>query len=386
MTSTTSTDTTESTDPWSDRRSRRNPRRRAMALSGQRALLSLTGLLLVALSAGCSGSGEAESGTGSGEDQVVRLLTYDSFALADETAEAFREQTGASIEVVQAGDSGAMLAGALLNAGSPEADVIFGIDNTTAAEAAEDGFLVAYRPDAVGELSDDLDPPAEVVDTLTPIDTSEVCVNVDRGWYESEGIAPPESFEDLTLDRYRDHLVVENPVNSSPGMAFMLGSIELFGDEGWTDYWQRLRDNGARVSPSWDDAYYNDYTVSGGDRPLVVSYASSPPAEVVFGEGAVDEPSSGVLEQTCVSQVEYAGILAGAENPELARELLDFMLSDQWQQSLPLANFVYPVTDVELPEEFRKWAPRPEDPIVVDAEAVADHRDEWLEQWRSTME
>lgn len=341
--------------------------------------------LLGATAVGCS-SGEEPAEGDDAAPEVVRLLTYDSFALDDEVAAAFEEASGARLEVIPAGDSGAMLAGALLSARDPGADVIFGIDNTSASKAAEADLLADHRPDAAETLPAELAAPGEVGDLLTPIDTSEVCINADEAWFEEHSQELPETFEDLVSEPYRDLLVVENPVNSSPGLAFMLGSIEVFGPEGWTDYWDSLRENGVRVAPSWDDAYYNDYTVNGGERPLVVSYASSPPAEVVFSEGARSEPASVVLDGTCVTQVEYAGLLAGAENPAGGRELLEFMLGEQWQSAVALSNFVYPVTDVELPEEFQQWAPRPDDPITLDAEAVARERDDWLETWRSVME
>lgn len=359
------------------------------------ALAVVTALVALAVLLTACGSDEGTSGmegddrAGDGADHsagTVRLLTYDSFALDDDAAAAFEQRTGARIEVLPAGDSGAMLAGALLTAGSPEADVIFGIDNTTAIKAAKGGLLEQFEPSGAEDLPEELRAPGDAAEVLTPVDTSEVCVNVDTAWFEDAGIEVPEDFEDLTSPRYRDLLVVENPVNSSPGLAFMLGSIEVFGTDGWLDYWQALAEVGVRVSPSWDDAYYNDYTVNGGERPLVLSYASSPPAEVVFSEGALDEPASGVATGTCVTQVEYAGVLEGAEHPELARELVEFMLSPQWQSAVPLSNFVYPVTDVELPEEFRRWAPRPPDPIVIDSVAADANLDEWLEQWRSVME
>ncbi len=329
---------------------------------------------------------DGTTGADGGNPGPVRLLTYDSFALDDDAAAAFEDLTGAEIEVLPAGDSGAMLAGALLSAGSPEADVIFGIDNTTALKAARGGLLEEFRPPGVDDIAEELQAPGEAAGVLTPVDTSEVCVNVDTAWFDDAGIDPPGDFEDLAQEQYRDLLVVENPVNSSPGLAFMLGTIEVFGTDGWLDYWADLADNGVRVSPSWDDAYYNDYSVNDGDRPLVLSYASSPPAEVFFSEGALDEPASSVAEGTCVTQVEYAGVLRGAEHPELARELVGFMLSPQWQSGVPLSNFVYPVTDVDLPEEFSRWAPRPDDPIVIDAVAADAHLDEWLEQWRAVME
>lgn len=345
----------------------------------------LLGFVVVSMAA-CGPSEGADGSVSDTAPKVVTLLTYDSFALDDGAADAFEHATGARIEVLAAGDSGAMLAGALLNAGSPEADVIFGIDNTTATRVLSAPLLEDFTPVAANDLAAELTAPGEASNVLTPIDTSEVCVNVDLDWFSEKGIAPPADFESLKSPDYRDLLVVENPVNSSPGLAFMLGSIEVFGEDGWLDYWQALKGNGVRVSPSWDDAYYNDYTVNGGERPLVLSYASSPPAEVVFSEGALDEPSSGVSDGTCVTQVEYAGVLAGAEHPDLARELVEFMLSDSWQEAVALSNFVYPVTDVELPEEFRLWAPRPQDPVVIDAAAASPNLDDWLEQWRSVME
>ncbi len=346
---------------------------------------ALAASLLVA--GGCSGDDEsAGSDTPDDSGEVVRIVTYEAFALPEEAAAAFAEQTGASVEVVATGDANTMLSKALLSAGAPEGDVIFGIDNISAAEAANEELLVPWRAEAADELAEELAPPEVVADSLTPVDTSEVCVNVDRDWFSQNGLEPPQGFEDLADPTYRDLLSVQSPVTSTPGTAFLLGTVEEFGEDGFTGYWERLAANGVRVSPSWDDAYYGDYTVNGGDRPLVVSYASSPPAEVVFSEGERSEPASTVLEETCVTQVEYAGVLEGAENPELARELVEFMLGEQWQSELPLTNFVYPVTDVELPDVFSRWAPRPVDPVAVDVEAVAQSRDAWLEQWRSMME
>ena len=353
----------------------------------QRIALVVTALVAVAVPAcGSDDPGSDGAAPDSGRGDTVTLVTYDSFALPEGAAEAFEERTGATIEVVASGDSGAMLAGALLTAGSPDGDVIFGIDNTSATEVDSAPLLEDYTPDAASALPDDLAAPGGLADQLTAVDTSEVCINVDEEWFSTRGLQPPSGLDDLVDPAYRDLLVVESPVNSSPGLAFLLGTITEKGEDGFEAYWRALDDNGVKVAPSWDDAYYNDYTVSGGDRPLVVSYASSPPAEVVFSEGERTEPASSVMEASCVTQVEYAGLLAGAPNPELGRELIDFMLDPQWQGALPLANFVYPVTDVELPEEFAMWAPRPADPIAVDAERVGESRDEWIEQWRSVME
>jgi thiamine transport system substrate-binding protein len=213
-----------------------------------------------------------------------------------------------------------------------------------------------------------------------------VCINVDQEWFASNGIEPPTSMAQLADPTYRDLLVLDSPVTSSPGLAFLIGTVARSGEADWLKYWQQLKDNGVRVRPSWDDAYYSDYTVSGGDRPLVLSYASSPPAEVVFSEGERTEPVSSVMLDSCVEQVEYAGVLAGAPEPELAQQLVEFMLSPAWQQALPLTNYVFPVTDVRLPEVFEKFAPRASDPLRLDPQVISAQREVWIEQWRETME
>lgn len=328
-------------------------------------------------------SGPAEESTNAKE---VLLVTYDAFALPEDAAAEFKLLTGATIKVVATGDTGTMLTKALLSAGAPEGDVIFGIDNTLATRALEEELLVPFEPEIARELPEKLRLQGEAGQLLVPIDTGDVCINVDQEWFASNGIEPPTSMAQLTDPTYRDLLVLESPVTSSPGLAFLIGTVARSGEADWLKYWQQLKDNGVRVRPSWDDAYYSDYTVSGGDRPLVLSYASSPPAEVVFSEGERTEPVSSVMLDSCVEQVEYAGVLAGAPEPELAQQLVEFMLSPAWQQALPLTNYVFPVTDVRLPEVFEKFAPRASDPLRLDPQVISAQREVWIEQWRETME
>lgn len=357
-----------------------------------RTVAALVALAVALLVAGCSSDDGAVPGgdgaaSGGGAERVVRLVTYDGFALPEAAAEAFEKETGARIEVVASGDAGGMLTKALLAAGAPEGDVIFGIDNTLATRAAEADLLDEFTPRAIDTVQQSARLPGRLGELLTPVDRGDVCINADAGWFAGRGDAVPSTLADLTTARYRDLLVVPSPVTSSPGLAFLIGTVQAFGEDGWQEYWEDLKANGVRVRPSWDDAYNTDYTVSGGDRPLVVSYASSPPAEVVFSEGTRTEPASVVLTDTCVSQVEYAGLLSGAENPESGRKLIEFMLSPTWQQDLPLSNFVFPIVEgTALPEEFRRWAVLPESSRALDPTEIGRQRDEWIEQWRSIME
>lgn len=355
-----------------------------------RSLVSVAAVVLSAgLVASCSSDGTASGGSdegGSGSGEKVVLVTYDAYALPEDAAEAFTEQTGATIEVVAAGDTGTMLTKALLSAGAPEGDVIFGIDNTLATRAVSEDLLAPFTPDAIDRVPDEYRLDGDAGDRLVPIDTGDVCLNIDQQWFTEQGVPAPTTLAQLTEPAYKDLTVLESPVTSSPGLAFLIGTIARYGEDGWQQYWQQLEDNGVSVRPSWDDAYYTDYTVSGGDRPIVLSYASSPPAEVVFSEEGLTEPRSTVMLDSCAAQVEYAGVLEGAAHPELAQQLVEFMLSDEWQAALPLSNFVFPVTDVALPEEFQKWAPRAEDPLTLPPATIDEHRDEWIEQWREQME
>lgn len=325
------------------------------------------------------------SGGGSTSAAVVRLVTYDGFALPEAAAKEFEQQTGAKIEVVASGDAGGMLTKALLSAGAPEGDVIFGIDNTLATRAADHDLLEPFTP-AGPQPDSALQLPGRLGSLLTPIDRGDVCINVDAKWFAEHGQTPPATLADLADPAYKDQLVVTSPVTSSPGLAFLIGTIDKYGDK-WPDYWRRLKDNGVRVRPSWDDAWNTDYSVAGGDRPLVVSYASSPPAEVVYSEGKVTEPRSTIMTDSCVQQVEYAGLLTGAQHPALGRKLIEFMLSPSWQKALPLTNFVFPsIPGTELPDEFTRWAVLPKSSRSMSADAIGTHRDEWVEQWRSIME
>ncbi len=352
----------------------------------------LVAVMVASAAVAACGGGSDDASDGASDDPsggtgaTVRLLTYDSFALPEEAAAAFEARTGATVEVVATGDSGTMLTGALLSAGDPEGDVIFGIDDTSATRALDADLLDPVDPSVLDDVPAGYRLDGAAAELLVPIDTGDVCMNLDAGWFADNGIAPPTDLDQLTEPAYRDLLVVPSPVTSSPGLAFLIGTVDRYGEDGWSEYWAQLEANGVRVRPSWDDAYYSDYTVSGGDRPIVLSYASSPPAEVVFSEGERTEPASTVMLDSCTAQVEYAGVLRGTEQPELAAELVEFMVSDAWQQELPLTNFVFPVTDVELPVEFQQWAPRAEDPMGLAPERIDEGRDRWIEAWREQME
>lgn len=310
------------------------------------------------------------------EGTTVTLLTHDSFALSPETLEAFTAQTGVTVEQLAVGDAGQLVAEAVLTAGSPLGDVLFGIDNTFLQRGLDADIFEPYRSPGLDDVPERfrLDPENRV----TPIDYGDVCLNY---WIDALQGAPPAGLDDLTSPAFADQLVVQSPETSSPGLAFLLATIARYGD-GWEDYWAALRANGVAVTAGWSDAYYGEFTAGGGDRPIVVSYASSPPAEVIFADPPVDAPPTGVVTDGCYRQIEFAGVLAGADNPAGARALIDFMLTPAFQNDVPLNMFVFPVASTAtLPDVFTEHAAIADDPLMIDPATVEANRDQWTDRW-----
>ncbi len=339
------------------------------------------GLVLATVAAAC---GDDTNASATSKKGVVQLLTYDGYALPEQPAKDFQQHHDLSIKMTTADDAGAALSQVLLTSGHPSGDVFFGVDNTFLTKALASDAFVKYEPKALADIPADvkMDPSGR----FTPVDASTVCVDYDKGWFASHQLAPPTDLASLADARYKNLLVVEDPALSSPGLAFLAATHATFG-AGTDDYWRKLKANGTLVAASWTDAWSSRYSVSGGDRPLVVSYASSPPAEVVDGGGKVTEPKTGVLASTCFDQVEFVAILKGAPHLAAAKQLVDEMVSRGWQEGLPLSNYVFPVLNgATLPPEFQKWAVVPANPISISAKEIGDHRDEWIDSWRSIMQ
>ena len=333
--------------------------------------LSILACIALAL-AGCGGS--------DGASTEVVLVTHDSFAISDDVKSAFEDESGLTLRILKAGDAGEIVTRALLTAGNPEGDVLFGVDDNLLARALEGDVFEAYESPALTEVD-----PGLVLDPehrATPIDRGDVCLNYDRAFFTGADMPPPLNLADLTLPRHRGQLVVENPATSTPGLAFMLATIAQLG-EGWQDYWRALRANDVLVVDGWEEAYNARFTrAAGGNRPIVVSYASSPPAEVIFRKPRPAEAPTAVVEDSCFRQIELAGVLRGAKNEDGARELIDFMLSKRFQEDIPLQMFVFPARrDATLPPEFERFAVVPEAPLELPPEEIEENRERWVDEW-----
>ncbi len=330
-----------------------------------------------AIAAACSESTKQET-----NPKSVTLMAYDSFVTTDGIFDQFTKETGIKVEVVTGGDAGELVAKASLTAGNPEADVLWGVDNTLLTRATDNQIFESYHSPLLSKL--DKIAVALVPDNeVTPVDTGDVCLNIDTEWFPNHGLVPPMSLDDLIMPDYKGLTVVSSPVTSSPGLAFMLTTIAKYGEQ-WTEYWKSLIKNDVKIVDGWTQAYTVDFSGSSGhgDYPIVVSYGTSPPAEVLFADPPVDTPPTSVLDQTCFHQVEFAGVLRGTKKRDAARRLIDYLVSETFQNDIALNMFVYPANKtVELPEIFNKFAVIPTQPWSIPPNEIAKNEKDWLATW-----
>ena len=347
--------------------------------------LVVAGALLAGLAA--CGDTSDEPQAAEGDPVTIRLLAHDSFAVSEDVLEQFTEETGITVELIKGGDAGTVVNQAILTNGNPQADVLFGVDSTFVTRALHEDLFIPYESPALA----DVDPQYELDEQhrVTPVDYGDVCLNYDKAWFAERGVAVPTTLEQLIEPAYKDLLVVENPATSSPGLAFLLASVDHFGADGWQDWWRALRANGVAVSDDWEGAYYGEFSggsTSEGDRPLVVSYASSPPVEVVYADPPIDDAPTGVITAGCYRQVEAAGILRGTEHEQAARTLIDFLLSEAFQADVPTSMFVYPVrTGTPLPATFERYSVRPDDVAELPPATVDANRADWIDTWTDVV-
>lgn len=322
-----------------------------------------------------------------GEPQTLTIMTHDSFEASEEVIKSFEEENNASIIFLQSGDAGSVLNRAILTRDAPLADLLFGVDNTFLSRALEADIFDPYASPALENIPSEFK--LDSSNRALPVDYGDVCINYDKAYFAENNLPVPQSLEDLTRPEYAGLLVVENPATSSPGLAFLMATVAHFGD-GYLDFWRALKENNVVVVDGWETAYYTNFSGSSGrgPQPMVVSYGTSPAAEVVFAERPLeDAPTASILgPDACFRQIEFVGILKGTQNRALAEKFVDFMLSERFQEDVPLQMFVYPVNpDAALPDAFAKYAQAPSQPATLAPQEIAANRDRWIQEWTDVV-
>ncbi len=343
-------------------------------------------LFVAVVTAGCVAP---DAGAVEGEGAaVLTVMTHDSFAVSEDLVKQFETENNVKVSFVKSGDTGAALNRAILSKENPLADVFYGVDSTFLSRALEADIFEPYESPLLTKISSEyrLDDSSRAL----PVDFGDVCINYDIQYFTDKKLPVPQKLDDLLLPDYKGLLAVENPATSSPGLAFMLATVAHYGPDKFLSFWQDLRANGLVVVNDWETAYYTNFSGSSGrgPQPMVVSYASSPAAEVVFAEQPLDEAPTGSLVgvDMCFRQVEFVGILAGTQNRAMAEKFVDWMLSQPFQEDMPLQMFVFPVNaDAQLPEAFQKWAAVSDHPARLDPVLISTNRETWIKSWTDTV-
>jgi thiamine transport system substrate-binding protein len=323
---------------------------------------------------------------GTKEPATLTVMTHDSFEVSEEVKIAFEEENGVTVQFLKAGDTGTAVNKAVLAVGNPLADVFYGVDNTFLSRALDEGIFEPYKSPMLDEIPEDYRLDSE--NRALPVDYGDVCLNYDIAYFEDNDLAFPANLDDLLKPEYESLLVVENPATSSPGLAFLFATIGHFGEDGYLDFWEGVVANDVMVVNDWETAYYSEFSRWGGTRPIVVSYGSSPPFEVLYAEEPIDEPPTGAVTApgSCFRQIEFVGILKGTENRPLAEKWIDFMLSTTFQEDVPLQMYVFPVnSNAALDPTFVEHLAVPDEPAFVSPADIAAHREEWIQDWTETV-
>ncbi|ALW88341.1 thiamine ABC transporter substrate-binding protein [Deinococcus actinosclerus] len=334
-------------------------------------------ILLTALAA--AGAASAQT--------TLTVITHDSFDVDKKLIAAFETQNKAKVRFIKGGDAGELLNRLILTRRAPIADVVYGLDNSLLPRARQAGILQPYkspllsRVPAAYRLGDD--------GLLNTVDYGFVALNYDRAWFEKNGVALPRSLDDLKTPAYAKLTVVQSPATSSPGLAFLLATVNHYGETGAWQWWRAARQGGMKVTRGWSDAYYKDFTRNGGKYPIVLSYASSPAAEVFYADGfnpaklPAQAPTANLfLPGSTYTQLEGVGILKGTKQAALARKFVDFMLGAPVQADIPTRMWIYPAVKGTTMNPVFTFAQEPQ-PTTVKAEVAANPQrlvDAWVTQ------
>jgi thiamine transport system substrate-binding protein len=338
--------------------------------------------LIVGLIAACTPSTDVP------ESRTLTVMTHDSFSISEALVTQFEAENNVKVSFVRSGDTGAALNKAILSKENPLADVFYGVDNTFLTRALEEGIFESYESPLLADIPDsfEVDPDHFAL----PVDFGDVCINYDKAYFKDSDLAVPNSLEELAQPEYAGLLAVESPATSSPGLAFLMATIAHFGEDGYLAYWQSLVENDLVVVNDWETAYYTNFSASSGQgpQPMIVSYGSSPPVEVYYAETEPeDAPTASIIgPDACFRQIEFAGILKGTPNRDLAEAFIDFMLDVDFQEDIPLQMFVFPVNpNAALPDVFTQYAQIPDQPATLDPALINANREAWINAWMETV-
>lgn len=294
----------------------------------------------------------------SAQVQTLTVITHDSFDLDKKLIAGFEAANHAKVRFIRGGDAGEMLNKLILTKAAPIADVVYGLDNTLLPRAEAAGLLSPYTSPATAKVAaqDRLGP------LLSTVDIGYVALNYDKAYFAKAGLKLPTTLDELKTAPYAKLTVVESPATSSTGSAFYLATVQALGADGAIAWWKTARHNGMNITRGWSQAYNQEFSLYGGKYPIVLSYASSPAAEVAYSKTKLSASPTGnlLLPGSTFKQLEGVGVMKGSQQPALARKFVDFMLSGPVQADFPNRMWVYPSVPGTKLDPVWQFAQKPE--------------------------
>jgi thiamine transport system substrate-binding protein len=304
---------------------------------------------------------------------VLTVLTYDSFTSewgpGPAVEKAFEETCGCDLKFVGAGDGAALLARVQLEGANSDASVVLGLDTNLTAAATATGLFAPHGQRAANSLPVAFDDP-----NFLPFDW---------GWFafvydETKLPDAPTSFEELAASDLK--IVIQDPRSSTPGLGLLMWVKAAYGDRA-PEIWAALADNIVTVTPGWSEAYglFLD-----GEADLALSYTTSPAYHLIAESD--DTKAAAAFTEGHYMQVEVAGKLVAAPQPELADAFLAFMGSDAFQTIIPTTNWMYPahMPAAGLPEGFEQMI-TPETSLLFSAGEAQAARQGALDEWLTAL-
>lgn len=309
----------------------------------------------------------------------VRLATHDSFDLPKELISQFEQQHDAKIRIVKAGDGNELLNKLIISKRKPIADVVYGLDNGNIAQAISENILSNTQPQSADTV-------VKLPNALA-VDYGFIAINYDKQWFKEKNLPLPTSLADLTKPEYKNLLVSPNPATSTPAMGFFLANIAGLGEEGAFQWWQKMRQNGVKITKGWSEAYYKEFSLNGGSRPMMVGYSSSPAAEVFYSKGKLSTPRMGnlFLNGGVYLQKEGVAVLNGSQQPELATKLAQYLQSPTVQRAVPTSMWVYPAVRHTPLAPVMVHASVPKVHFAPNDKRIQQNRKAWLQRWVQTV-
>lgn len=306
------------------------------------------------------------------ETPVLTVLTYDSFTSewgpGPAIEKAFEATCACDLQFVPAGDGAALLARIQLEGAASDADIVLGLDTSLTAAATATQLFALHGKNPTTTL------PVNFTDaTFLPFDW---------GWfafvYDKTKLAEaPKTFEALAASDLK--IVIQDPRSSTPGLGLLLWVKAAYGDRA-PEIWQGLADNIVTVTPGWSEAYG---LFLEGEADMVLSYTTSPAYHLIAESD--DTKAAALFDEGHYMQIEVAGKLAATDQPALADQFLDFMLSDAFQSVIPQTNWMYPAVTpaAGLPEGFDTF--RPAKSLLLTPDEAQAARDAALAEWQAAL-